>query len=158
MIEEKIVAFMTEKKLHLTTAESCTGGMVASRLVGVSGASNVLDQGLVTYTNKAKIRYLGVLQDTLEKYTAVSRQTASEMARGGNKQTGSDVCVSITGYAGPGPAEDGTPAGIVYIGCCIHDDVFVKECDFTGSRNEVRKKAADAALELLYDFLMCKCN
>lgn len=153
MIEELIIALMTEKGWHLTTAESCTGGMIASRLVGVSGASNVLNQGLVTYTNQAKVKYLGVSENTLNQYTAVSKETATEMAVGGNRQTGTDVCLSVTGYAGPDPADDGTPAGRVYIGCCIHEKVIVNEYNFIGSRNQVREQAAQAALELLYQLL-----
>jgi PncC family amidohydrolase len=153
MIEEQIIERMRSLGWHLTTAESCTGGMIASRLVGVSGASYVLDQGLVTYTNQAKIKYLGVDENTLEQYTAVSKEVAMQMAVGGNQKTKSDVCISVTGYAGPEPAEDGTPAGRVYIGCCVHEKVVVKKCDFTGSRNEVREQAAQVALELLWQMI-----
>jgi PncC family amidohydrolase len=153
MIEEQIITRMRSLGWHLTTAESCTGGMIASRLVGVSGASYVLDQGLVTYTNQAKIKYLGVNENTLEQYTAVSKEVAMQMAVGGSQNTGSDVCVSVTGYAGPEPAEDGTPAGRVYIGCCVHEDGVVNEYDFTGSRNEVREQATQAALELLWQMI-----
>ena len=101
LLEKHVVDVLKEKKLTITTAESCTGGMISSRIVNVPGASAVLKQAYVTYCDEAKHTVLGVKKETLEKYYAVSSQTACEMAEGGAKAAGADVCVSVTGVAGP---------------------------------------------------------
>ena len=115
LLEKHVVDVLKEKKLTITTAESCTGGMISSRIVNVPGASAVLKQAYVTYCDEAKHTVLGVKKETLEKYYAVSSQTACEMAEGGAKAAGADVCVSVTGVAGP-DTEDGKPVGCVFIG------------------------------------------
>ena len=130
------------------TAESCTAGMVASTIAGVPGASAVLRGGAVTYCDEVKRRVLGVSEATLAEYTAVSTETAGEMAHGALELFGADVAVSLTGYAGPGGGTERDPAGTVYIGvsgACER----VERCVFTGDRNEVRLRAAVHALELL---------
>ena len=130
------------------TAESCTAGMVASTIAGVPGASAVLRGGAVTYCDEVKRRVLGVSEATLAEYTAVSTETAGEMAHGALELFCADVAVSLTGYAGPGGGTERDPAGTVYIGvsgACER----VERCVFTGDRNEVRLRAAVHALELL---------
>ena len=114
-IEEKVVTVLKDKKMLLTTAESCTGGMIAASVVNVSGASNVFHQGYITYCDEAKNSILGVKKETLDKYKAVSPQVACEMALGALKISGADIAVSVTGVAGPS-TEDGKPVGLVYIG------------------------------------------
>ena len=106
-------------------------------------------QGFVTYSNKAKRKMIGVKKMTLKKYTAVSEQTAWEMARGGAVLTGADVCISVTGYAGPESGEDGQPAGLVYIGCNVKGKIAVQKFHFTGDRRTIRELATVHALTLL---------
>ena len=148
LLEKHVVDVLKEKKLTITTAESCTGGMISSRIVNVPGASAVLKQAYVTYCDEAKHTVFGVKKETLEKYYAVSSQTACEMAEGGAKAAGADVCVSVTGVAGP-DTEDGKPVGCVFIGCFYNGNVTVKEYSFKGNRMEIRSQAADEALKLV---------
>ena len=108
---------LIERHLSISCCESCTGGMFASLLTSVPGISEVFDRGLVTYTYNAKMSELGVREETLTKYTAVSRQVADEMVTGLHNKTGCDVCVSVTGLAGPGGGTKRKPVGLVYIGC-----------------------------------------
>ena len=100
--EEVVVDLLAERKLHVTTAESCTGGLIAGTLVNVAGASDVLNEGYVTYSNEAKERLIHVSHETLETYGAVSEQTAHEMAEGAAKAANADAALSATGIAGPG--------------------------------------------------------
>lgn len=148
-LEETIVELLKDKKMTITTVESCTGGLLSGRLTNVAGISEVFKQGFVTYSNKAKRKFAGVKKMTLKKYTAVSRQAAYEMARGGALLSGAEVCVSVTGYAGPEGGEDGSPVGLVYIGCSVHNQVAVEEFHFAGDRGAVREQAVANALILL---------
>lgn len=148
-LEETIVALLKEQKMTITTVESCTGGMLSARLTDVAGVSEVFKQGFITYSNKAKRKFVGVKKMTLKKYTAVSEQTAWEMARGAAILTESDVCVSVTGYAGPDAGEDGQPVGLVYIGCNVKGKIEVEEFHFEGDRRAVREQAVVHALILL---------
>lgn len=147
--EEKVVALLKQMGLTMASAESCTGGMVASRIVNVSGASEVFMEGFVTYTEKAKRRRLRVKKKTIKKETAVSAKTAKEMAEGGCRAAKTDVCVSITGYAGPNGGTQEKPVGTVFIGCCCLGKVKVKEYHFVGSRSEIRQQACEKALILV---------
>ena len=110
---------LIERHMSISCCESCTGGMFASLLTSVPGISEVFDRGLVTYTYNAKMNELGVKEETLAKYTAVSRQVADEMVTGLYDKTGCDVCVSVTGLAGPGGGTKRKPVGLVYIGCIV---------------------------------------
>lgn len=154
MKAEKLVHELLKRGYHITTAESCTGGLVAAAIVDVSGASEVFEEGYVTYSDRVKEKLLGVPADLLEKYTAVSAQAALKMAEGACKAAGCEVSVSVTGYAGPGAAEDGTPAGTVYIGCDVSGLVHVKECHFSGGRNEVRRQACEEAVSFVLEKLL----
>ena len=147
--EEKVVDLLKQTGLTMASAESCTGGMVASRIVNVPGASEVFMEGFVTYTEKAKRKRLHVKKKTLKKETAVSAKTAKEMARGGCQTAKTQVCVSITGYAGPDGGTEEKPVGTVFIGCCCLDKVKVKEYHFEGSRSEIRQQSAQQALILV---------
>ena len=148
-LEEKIVGVLQEKGYTITTAESCTGGLLAGTIINVAGASDVYNEGYITYSNEAKERLLGVKHQTLETYGAVSEQTAMEMALGAAKASGSNVALSTTGIAGPGGGSSEKPVGLVYIGCVINDRVEVEKCCFQGSRKEVRDAAVNEALGFL---------
>ena len=149
-LEEKIVQKLLEKRYTVTTAESCTGGLLAGRILNVSGASGVYNEGHITYSNEAKERLLGVSHETLERYGAVSEQTAGEMAVGAAKSAKAEVGLSTTGIAGPGGGTLEKPVGLVYVGCYINEETYVKECRFQGTREENRKAAVEAVLELLW--------
>ncbi len=147
-LEKAVVELLVANKLTVTCAESCTGGMLSARLVNVPGVSDVYKSGFITYSNKAKRRLLGVKKSTLQKYSAVSAQTAKEMVKGAALAAQADVAVAVTGVAGP----DGTkekPAGLVYIACSVKGDVTVKEFHFQGNRSKNREAATSAALRLM---------
>ncbi len=152
-MEEKLVSLLQEKKMTITTVESCTGGMVASKIINVSGASEVFYEGFITYANSAKEKYAGVLKETLEMYGAVSSQVAIEMAEGAAKKTGADVVVSVTGIAGPNGGSIEKPVGLVYIGCFIGGRTYYKECRFEGERLEIREQSAKKAIEFAYELI-----
>lgn len=152
-LEEKIVNKLLEKEYTITTAESCTGGLLAGRILNVSGASGVYNEGHITYSNEAKERLLGVSNETLVQYGAVSRQTAGEMAEGAAKAANANVGLSTTGIAGPSGGTPEKPVGLIYVGCYIDGETYVKECRFQGSREENRNAAVEAVLELLYELL-----
>ena len=127
--------------------------MLAGRILNVSGASSVYNEGHITYSNEAKERLLGVSHDTLEQYGAVSEQTASEMAKGAANAAKADVGLSTTGIAGPTGGTPEKPVGLVYVGCSVKGAVKVEECRFQGNREENRNAAVEAALELLWKTL-----
>lgn len=145
---EKVVKLLQEQKLHISTAESLTGGMLASAIVDIGGASNVFEEGYITYSDNVKHKVLGVSEADLKKYTAVSSVVAKQMAEGTVKITGSDIAVATTGYAGPGDAKDGTPAGTVYIGVFYKGKTDVKKFCFDGDRNSVRRQTVTEALNM----------
>ena len=140
---------LRKRKWKVTTAESCTGGLLAGRLINAAGASKVIQQGYITYSNKAKRNLLGVEKITLEQYTAVSDQVVYEMAEGGAKAANADVCIAITGLAGPDGGSEAIPVGTVYIGCCLHGAVKVEQYQFKGNRQKIRDYAVVRALNLL---------
>ena len=147
--ERAVLALLKARQETVCFAESCTGGLVTARLVGVPGASDVLGEAHVTYSNAAKQRVLGVQPGTLEKYTAVSAECAREMAEGASRVSGADWAAATTGYAGPDGGEDGTPVGTVYIAVAGPDGTAAEECHFCGDRESVRALAASHALNAL---------
>lgn len=151
---EKIAEILIEKNLKIAVSESCTGGLLASAFVDYAGISSVFEQGCVTYSNEAKMSRLGVKKETLDKFGAVSCETACEMAEGIAKTSKTDIGMSTTGVAGPGGGSDEKPVGLVYIGLFINGKASAKRFDFKGSRNEVRSQAVEAALKLLYEELI----
>lgn len=153
-LEEAIVDLLLEKQLTLTTAESCTGGMLAARLTNVPGVSEVFKQGLVTYSNRAKRKLLDVKKNTLKDYGAVSDKTAKEMAKNGAFMTGSDICISITGIAGPDGGTEEKPVGLVYMACSYNNKVTVKEFHFKGERSKVRESSVVNALTMLRECIL----
>ena len=110
---------LIRKDISLSACESCTGGMFSSAVCGVPGISKVFDSGLVTYSNGSKIRNLGVKEETIRQYSEISSKTAAEMAEGLAKKTGSDLCISITGVAGPEDLSPEKPAGFAYVGLSL---------------------------------------
>ena len=140
----------------MTTAESCTGGLLAGRILNVSGASEVYNEGHITYSNDAKERILGVSHETLVAHGAVSAETASEMAKGAATVANANVGLSTTGIAGPGGGTPEKPVGLIYVGCCVNGEVNTRQCNFNGNREENRNSAVEAALQLLSDILS-KC-
>ena len=148
-LEMAVVRLLQKYELTVTTAESCTGGLIAGRIVNVPGASDVFREGFVTYSNKAKRKYLDVSKSTLKKYGAVSSETAREMAIGGVFATDCDACVAVTGIAGPDGGSEEKPVGLVYIAACVKGKVTVKKYQFRGNRAKVREMAVVRALDLL---------
>lgn len=155
-LEEKIVKTLLEHSYTITTAESCTGGLLAGRILNVSGASSVYKEGYITYSNEAKERLLGVSHETLEQFSAVSEQTAKEMAEGAANAANAEVSLSTTGIAGPGGGTLEKPVGLIYIGCYINGETYVQECRFEGSREENRNAAVESALLFLEKHLVSK--
>lgn len=152
-IESLVCKMLIERKYTVSTAESCTGGMIASTLINYPGISEVFLEGVVTYSNEAKHKRLGVSNDTLDKYGAVSEQTAREMALGVTKMANTNVGIISTGIAGPGGGTKEKPVGLVYIGVCLNGSVTVKKCNFMGDRMSVRVQATQEALNLLKEKL-----
>lgn len=153
-LEDTVVTMLKEKKYTVTTAESCSGGLLAGRILNVSGASDVYREGHITYSNEAKEKLLGVKHETLETYGAVSEQTAAEMARGAAEAADADAALSVTGIAGPGGGTKDKPVGLVYIGCYVRGKAKVKECRFAGNRDKNRESAVVQALTLLREQLL----
>ena len=145
--EFELVATLRAAGATVSTAESCTGGLVAARITSVSGASEAFKYGAVTYCNEAKNKILGVEKEALETLGAVSAKTAAEMAAGVRKIMNAEIGVSVTGLAGPNGGE-GKPVGLVFV--AVNSDKYseVTENHFSGDRISVRNQAADKALEL----------
>ncbi len=148
-LAEEVVKMLKAAGMTVTTVESCTGGLLCGALVDVAGVSDVLKQAYVTYADEAKHALAGVQEATLEKYTAVSEQTAREMAEGGAKAAKANACLAVTGIAGPDGGTDEKPVGLVYIGCYVNGNTVVERHVFSGNRREVREQAVHSALEFL---------
>lgn len=150
---ERLVQRLTELGYTITTAESCTGGMISSTIVDVPGASTVVNECHVTYSNEAKVKYLGVKEDTLNKYGAVSEETAYEMALGAQKIADANVAVGVTGLAGPGGGTEQKPVGLVYVGYNVNGKVIVERYIFKGNRTEIRTQTTTKVIERLIEIL-----
>ena len=157
-LEKSVVDLLVAANLTVTTAESCTGGMLASRLINVAGISDSYKSGYVTYSNKAKRRMLGVKKTTLSKYGAVSEKVAGEMARGAAMFSKSDVAVAITGIAGPDGGTKEKPVGLVYIACQVCGKLTIKEYLLSGDRAKIRESATACALTQLRRCLLEYCG
>lgn len=140
---------LVRKHITIATAESCTGGLLAGTLINYPGISSAFLEGVVTYTNEAKMKRIGVKLETLEKFGAVSHETAEEMARGIALSSGVNIGISTTGIAGPGGGTEEKPVGLVYIGIYINGIVKSKKLQLSGSREAVRNKTVREALNLL---------
>lgn len=153
--EELIAKLLIQTAKTLAVAESCTGGLISSLLTDISGSSQYTKVNFVTYSNEAKHEYLGVENQTLEEYGAVSEQVAKEMAQGIIKNTGSDFALSTTGIAGPNGGSDKKPVGLIYIGVASKDKsiAFKYNADDALERTVIKTDFANKALEILYEFL-----
>ena len=148
-LEETVVRTLKEQGLTLSTAESCTGGMIAQRVTSVSGSSEVFGYGFVTYWEQAKTRLVGVEPEVIAKYNVVSAPVAARMALGAAAASGSDIAVSVTGVAGPTGGDEVRPVGTVYLGAARGDTVYVQKLFVSRpDRALVRARAAQAALAL----------
>ena len=147
-MEKRVVEKLRERGLMLATAESCTGGLCAKRLTDVPGASQVFCGGVVSYTNDVKMRLLGVKEETLSKFGAVSGETAREMAEGARKATGADVAVSVTGVAGPSSDEMGNVVGTVFIAFSSEQETVSEKLQLSGDREKIREQSVNAMLWL----------
>ncbi len=145
----KVVGRYLQEERTIATAESCTGGLVGGALTAVSGSSAVYMGGIISYTNPVKHRLVGVKQELLDEFGAVSEPVAKAMAEGGRRVIGTSVGVSITGVAGPNPDDWNNPVGLVYIAVSDGDTTQCKTCHFTGDRETVRSQAVETALEML---------
>lgn len=153
-LEQSVVDLLLANNLTVTTVESCTGGLLAGRLINVPGVSEIFKMGHITYSNKAKRKIVGVRRKTLEKYGAVSGQVVKEMVNGVLQITRADVAVSISGLAGPDGGTPEKPVGLVYIACSVCGTVTVQECRFSGDRSKIRESAVAAALILMRRCIM----
>ena len=149
---EKTAEYLLGNHLTIATAESCTGGLIASEFVSIAGSSEWFCEGCVTYSVEAKHSRLGVSLQTVEEHTVVSGEVAVEMAKGIRKNLNADIGLSTTGYAGPGGGDDINPVGTVFIGISSEKtgDIF-RKYRFFGSRNEVREQAKAAAIDFLLE-------
>lgn len=152
-IEDSILELLDKHQYTIATVESCTGGMLASSLVNCSGISKYFSEGIITYSNEAKMKYVKVSKETLDKYGAVSEQTAKEMAEGIKEVTRSHIGLSTTGIAGPTGATKDKPVGLVYIGIALPDKTHVFELHLTGSRENIRQATVRNILYRLYTLL-----
>ncbi|RVU39359.1 CinA family protein [Hwanghaeella grinnelliae] len=147
-LAKSVLKQFEERGLTLTTAESCTGGLITGVLTAIAGSSSVVERGFVTYTNEAKMEMLGVTPALFPDVGAVSSEVAREMAAGAVAHSRADIAVAVTGVAGPGQSER-KPAGLVYIGSCKRGgEPIALEFRFSGDRNAVRRQAVIEALSL----------
>lgn len=153
-LENACMKLLKERGWTFATAESCTGGRVAERITALPGASAVYRGGVVSYWTSVKADVLGVPQETLDTYGAVSEETARAMAEGARRVTGADIAVSVTGVAGPDPDERGTPVGVVYIGLATPEGTFCRLCDFGRRRRDrIQDLASNHAFDILRRYL-----
>lgn len=144
----------TGKLLTVGTVESATGGRIADRITNVPGSSDYFKGSVVAYSNEVKIGLVWVKEETIETHGAVSEQTALEMARGGRKLLEVDICVSDTGIAGPAGGGGDKPVGLFYLGLAATDDSFSQKHVFSGNREENKRDAAEAALDMVKEYLL----
>ncbi len=154
LIAEKIVKLCTERGLMISTAESCTGGLISAAITSVPGSSAVIELGICSYSNRIKNLVLGVSENTLREYSEYSQKCAEEMALGAARAAGADCAVSTSGVAGPSGGTAENPVGTVYIAACYGDKIISKRFVFENrGRNFIRQCACDAALDMLFNIL-----
>lgn len=149
----KVIKFLESQNYIIATAESCTGGILSGLFTEISGASKVFDRGFVTYSNKSKSEMLGIDNKIMKEFGAVSTQVAKEMVLGAINKSKANVAISITGIAGPNSDDSQKSVGLVYFGLAIEGLLITKKENFTGSRNDIRSKSINCALDFLIDHL-----
>lgn len=152
-LETQIGDLLRTQELKLALAESCTGGLVGSRITDAPGSSEYFLGGIVSYSNEAKVNLLSVTWETLNSTGAVSRETVIEMARGARGLLNADIAVSVSGIAGPGGGTDEKPVGTTWIGLSTQDRELARMFQFSGDRVQNKSHAAESALQVLLDFL-----
>jgi nicotinamide-nucleotide amidase len=153
-LEEVACRLLMEKNVSVATAESCTGGMLGEKITSISGISTCYHMGFITYSNEAKAELLGVSQETLKQYGAVSSQTAVEMADGVRRKANADIGISITGIAGPGGGSEEKPVGLVYIGMSTREKSWFKELHLVGNRERIRNMTTMNAFDMIRKYLL----
>jgi PncC family amidohydrolase len=153
-LEVRIGPLLLERGLKIATAESCTGGLIAHRITNVAGSSDYFLGGIVAYANEAKVAQLGVSWDTLRSHGAVSREIALEMARGARAALSAEIAVSVTGIAGPGGGMPDKPVGTTWLGLVTPDGEWARHFVWGGDRLENKELSAEAALQLVLDYLL----
>lgn len=152
-LEQKIVTLLKERHLHVATIESCTGGLLSAALTHCEGASTVFNEGIIAYSNDAKLKYVGVKEETIKSFGAVSEQTVREMAEGIRLVSGVEIGIAATGIAGPGGGTSEKPVGLVYIGIATKEMTYTHCLHLTGTRTEIREKTVKHILFRLYQKL-----
>ena len=151
-LEEIVVNKLIKHQFTIATAESCTGGLIGNRITEVPGSSNVYKGSIVAYSNSVKINNLGIDKNNLEKYGAVSREIAGEMARQVRKTFNSKIGVSTTGIAGPGGGTKEKPIGLVYVALSSKEDLVIKKYNFHSNRNKNKIRSSQAVLKIIQDY------
>ncbi|MFC2011030.1 CinA family protein [Chloroflexota bacterium] len=153
-IEQDMGYLLRQKGLTLGVVESATGGLISHLITNTSGSSDYYKGSVTAYSNEVKIKVVGVKEDTINKYGAVSSQVAEEMAQGGRKVLAADICLADTGIAGPGGATPGKPVGLFYIGLSHQARTYNQKHNFQSDREQNKRSAAEAALGWLKEYLI----
>ena len=153
MTENKLLELLSKHQLKIATAESCTGGLVAGVLCDISGISAYFEEGYITYSETAKMKNLGVLEETIAHFGIVSCEVAEEMAMGAAERANADCAIATTGVAGPTGGTEDNPVGTVCFACVVKDQVLTERMIFSGTRMEIRMQAAVYAIEMLCDYI-----
>jgi nicotinamide-nucleotide amidase len=152
-LEEEVSNLLRQKGLTLGIVESASGGLISHRITNVPGSSDYYKGSVTAYSNKVKIKVVGINEATINQYGAVSAEVAEEMAQGGRKILGTDICLADTGIAGPGGASAGKPVGLFYIGLSHEERTFSRKHNFQGDREQNKQSAAEEALRWLKEYL-----
>jgi PncC family amidohydrolase len=152
-LEQEVGALLRQKGLTLGLVESASGGLISHRITNVPGSSDYYKGSVTTYSNEVKIKLVGVREDTINRYGAVSPQVAEEMARGGRKVLAVDICLADTGIAGPTGATPEKPVGLFFIGLSHKGGTFSRKHNFRGNREQNKQSAAEAAMRWLKEYL-----
>ena len=152
-IEQEIGDILRRRGMTLGAVESATGGLISHRITNIPGSSDYYKGSIISYSNEAKVRIVGVKKETIDRYGAVSARVAEEMAEGGRKLLAVDICLADTGIAGPGGATPEKPVGLFYLGLSHQGRTYSRQHNFAGSRERNKQAAAEAALRWLKEYL-----
>ncbi len=153
-IEEEVSSLLRQQGLTLGIVESATGGLISHLMTNIPGISDYYQGAITSYSNEVKIKVVGVKEDTINQYGAVSHQVAKEMAEGGRKVLAADICIADTGIAGPDGATPGKPVGLFYIGLSDKTGTYSQKHNFSGNREQNKRQAAETALSWLKEYLV----
>jgi nicotinamide-nucleotide amidase len=153
-LEQEVGVLLRQKGLTLGLVESATGGLISHVITNIPGSSDYYKGSVTAYSNMAKVSLVGVKEDTIKRYGAVSPQVAEEMAQGGRRVLDADICLADTGIAGPGGATPGKPVGLFYVGLSHQSGTYSQKHNFWGDREQNKHSAAEAALGWLKEYLV----